>query len=224
MTTYIAMKWMAFEHHRLTLSQSFTVFPFRPRTVFSEAISPARHLSYWHRPYTATKNLPMLFLHSVDVGLTTYTKFFRNFIDNETKEDGQMGIIALEIMSIAMCMTTPSLHRDEILREILRILDHHGWGKCVIVGVSYGTVVATHLQRYLETKDRVGPIVLIDPVTLSIHVGEIPYNFIYRQPRTASEWQLQHFVSTDVGSNHAEVRVAFSATRNILNREMITVS
>src|SRR5256886_8319713 len=53
-----------------------------------------------------------------------------------------------------------------------------------------------------DLRNRVGPMLLIDPVAISIHFGEIPHNFIYRAPRKASEWQLHYFASTDLGIAH----------------------
>jgi len=63
-------------------------------------------------------------------------------------------------------------------------------------------------------------MLLIDPVTISIHFGEVPHNFIYRAPRKASEWQLQYFASTDLGIAHAITR-RFDWSENVLWKDEI---
>jgi len=134
--------------------------------------------------------------------------------------DGQTGMIALEIMAISMRITRSCLPRKEMLAEILNILDHHGWERFVIAAHSYGSIIATHLLQCPETRDRISSILFVDPVTISIHWGEIPHNFIYRQPRLASEWQLQYFVSTDMGIAHTITR-RFDWSENVMWRDEI---
>ncbi|KAK3318188.1 alpha beta hydrolase fold family [Apodospora peruviana] len=218
--TYAALRWYGLDHCRLLLSRSLSVFPFRPHTILSRHTSPSSHLSYWYRPHTSTKRRPVLFLHGVGAGLRTYASFLGEFIrqDGATNrdDDGQTGIIAIEIMPISMRMTGGCLPRSEMLTELLRILHHHDWDdlKLAVVAHSYGTILATHLLQALEP-ERLGPMLLIDPVTISIHWGEVPYNFLYRKPRSASEWQLQYFASADMGVAHAITR-RFDWSENVL--------
>ncbi|KAK0612083.1 alpha beta hydrolase fold family [Immersiella caudata] len=215
--TYAAMNYYGLQHFRLPLSRSLSVFPFRPHTIFSQHTSPSKHLSYWYRPHTSSKRLPVLFLHGVGAGLRTYASFLGDFIRNDAatvEEDGQTGVIAVEIMPISMRMTGGCLPRQEMLAELLAILRHHGWDKPVVAAHSYGTIIATHLLQTLG-REKLGPMLLVDPVTVSIHWGEVPYNFLYRQPRSASEWQLQYFASTDMGIAYAITR-RFDWSENVL--------
>ncbi|KAK0649312.1 hypothetical protein B0T16DRAFT_491964 [Cercophora newfieldiana] len=204
--TYAAMRYYGLQHFRLPLSRSLTVFPFRPHTIFSQHTSPSKQLSYWYRPHTSTKRLPVLF-HGVGAGLRTYASFLGDFIRNDTvaADDGETGVIAVEIMPISMRMTGGCLPRQEMLAELLAILRYHGWDKIVVAAHSYGMIIATHLLQTLEP-ERLGPMLLVDPVTVLIHWGEVPFNFLYRQPRSASEWQLQYFASTEMGIAHAITR------------------
>jgi pimeloyl-ACP methyl ester carboxylesterase len=105
--------------------------------------------------------------------------------------------------------------------QIHRILDHHGWTDFVMVAHSFGSIFATHLLRSFSAKTREAchPLVLVDPVTLSIHFAEIPYNFIYRKPRTASEL-LFTFTATDIGVCPAIMRL-FDWTQNVLWLDML---
>lgn len=213
--TYLTARCLGLEHHRLPLRNFFTVFPFRPHTLFTKHKSSSKQLSYWHRPHTSTTRLPVLFIHGIGAGMRTYTGFFSDFIQEDTAGDGQTGIIAIELMQISMRMTKGMPSRSKLLAEILKILQRHGWSKFVIMGHSYGTIIATHLLHHLKDTGRVGPLILVDPVTLSIHWGGIPYNFLYRRPRKASEWQLHYFISTDMCIAHSITR-RFDWSKNVL--------
>ncbi|KAI0100937.1 alpha beta hydrolase fold family [Nemania sp. FL0031] len=213
--TYIQGRAMGLDHYRLSLCESLRVFPFRPHTIFTAHKSPSTYLSYWHRQHTATNRSPILFIHGIGAGMRTYTGFLHDLIRGDSNSDGQVGIIALEIMPISMRITRGILPRQKLLREILKVLNHHEWNRFVLLGHSYGSIIATHLLDDPETKHRVGPILLVDPVTLSIHWGGIPYNFLYRQPQKASEWQLHYFASTDMGVAHSITR-RFDWSQNVL--------
>jgi hypothetical protein len=42
-------------------------------------------------------------------------------------------------------------------------------------------------------------LVMIDPVSILLHLPGVAYNFTRRRPKTANEWQLWYFASMDVG-------------------------
>ncbi|KFA80595.1 hypothetical protein S40288_09293 [Stachybotrys chartarum IBT 40288] len=191
--TYLTAWFIGLQHYRLPLAGFFTVFPFRPHTLLSKSKSPSENLSYWYRPHTSTKTLPVLFIHGIGAGMRTYTGFFRDFIEIDGANDGQTGIIAIELMPI----------------------NHHGWDKFSLMGHSYGTIIATHILQHLGDTGRLGPMLLVDPVTISIHWGGVPYNFLYRKPRKASEWQLHYFASTDMCVAHSITR-RFDWSENVL--------
>jgi pimeloyl-ACP methyl ester carboxylesterase len=123
-------------------------------------------------------------------------------------------------MPISFRITHTPLERDEMVAQILQVLSKHDWDKFVLVAHSYGTIIATHLLHSSKTSSRVGPLVLIDPVNLSIHMGEICYNFAYREPRKASEHQLHYFACTDMGVAHTITR-RFMWTENALWKDEI---
>jgi pimeloyl-ACP methyl ester carboxylesterase len=218
--SFIQMCWFGFQHYRLPLSRFFSVFPYRPLTLVCRNVSPAPELSYWYRPHTSKTRSPILFLHGIGIGIHTYTTFFKDLVSQLSSEnssdDDQVGIIAIETMPVSMRLTKPALHRDVMVAQINKILSHHGWtDKIVVAAHSYGTITAAHLLHSETMRGLIGPLVLIDPVTLSIHLGEIPYNFIYRKPRLASEHQLSYFACKDMGAAHAITR-RFDWSENVL--------
>jgi pimeloyl-ACP methyl ester carboxylesterase len=213
------MRHMAFHHYRLHLSATHSVFPLRLLTLnFSRYVSRSPKLSYWHRPHTSKKFMPLLFVHGIGIGLQIYTGFLRTLIaklDAEC-EDGQIGILALEIMPLSFRITSTLPSREDMVHHIRTILDSHGWTDFVVVAHSFGSIFATHLLRSLRATCPVHmhPLILVDPVTLSIHLAEIPYNFIYRKPRTASQLMCS-FAATDMGVAHCITRM-FDWTQNVL--------
>jgi pimeloyl-ACP methyl ester carboxylesterase len=134
-------------------------------------------------------------VHGIGVGLHFYLPFLAE-LEKHCKETG-VGLIALEVLAICNRMTGPLPTPDEIAEAITRILDYHGWEKCVLVTHSYGSALAAHIMRYPAAREKIGPMVFVDPVAFSFHPPDVAWNFLRRQPRTASQWQLWYFASMD---------------------------
>ena len=207
----------SFHFHRLSLNRFFTVFPFRFLTLTSPHKTSAKTIAYWHRPHTSKFRLPILFIHGIGIGLYPYVNFLAelNHANEIDDEDGEVGIIAVEIMPISFRITNQALGKDETCKEILEILKKHGWEECVLISHSYGSIITTHLLQNKETASRIGPIVLIDPVSFLLHLPDVAYNFTCRKPRRANEYQLYYFASMDMGVAHTLSR-RFFWSENIL--------
>ncbi|KAJ5267896.1 hypothetical protein N7478_010704 [Penicillium angulare] len=220
-TMHCKMLYNGFHFHRNSLSQFFAVFPFRPLTIFTARRSPARHLTYWHRRHTSKKRLPVLFIHGIGIGLYPYTSFLRD-LNNELEmgvtDDNEVGIIALEIMPVSSRITHPALEKDVMICEIMKIIQYHGWSRFVLVSHSYGSIIASHLLKSDRFSSLIGPTVFIDPVSFLLHLPDVAYNFIARQPARANEYQLWYFGSKDIGVAHTLAR-RFSWIDNIIWKE-----
>ncbi len=110
------------------------------------------------------------------------------------------------------------MSKSDMCAEIAKILEHHGWGKVVLISHSFGTVVATHLLKESSTAHLIGPMVLIDPVSILLHLPDVAYNFTRRKPERANEHQLHYFASMDMGVSHTLSR-HFFWSENILWKE-----
>jgi pimeloyl-ACP methyl ester carboxylesterase len=202
-----------FHFHRTALSRFFTLFPFRPQTLLAIKKSPAKHLTYWHRKHTSKTKLPILFIHGIGIGLYPYAKFLSDLNSAEgldgSSTDDQVGVIAIEIMPISFRITHPALPKSEMCAEIKAILTYHGWNKVVLVSHSYGTVVSTHLLKDPSTALLIDSIVLVDPVSILLHLPDVAYNFKHRKPKKANEHQLYYFASMDMGVSHTLSRHFF---------------
>jgi pimeloyl-ACP methyl ester carboxylesterase len=154
------------------------------------------------------------------MGLYSYAQFLAEINKHDAlgPSDGEIGIIALEMMPISFRITQPILARNEMCRQIKAILDHHGFDKVVLASHSYGSVITTHLLQDPTIAPRIGPMLLVDPVTFLLHLPDVAYNFTARKPRKANEHQLYYFASTDMMVAHTLARHFFWA-QNILWKE-----
>ena len=128
----------SFRFHRLSGSHFFDVFPPRPLGLLSSQKTPAETLTYWHRSHTARGRLPVLFIHGIGIGLYPYVEFLSqiNRPDDERDEDGDIGIIAIEIMAVSFRITGAALEKEPMCQEIFKILRYHGWHECVLASHS----------------------------------------------------------------------------------------
>lgn len=164
----------------------------------------------------------MLFIHGIGIGLYPYVNFLAqiNQARAKTDKDGDIGIIAIEIMPVSFRLTHAALEKDQMCDEIRCILLKHSWEQVVLVSHSYGTVISTHLLQSAMTTNLAGPVLLIDPVCFMLHLPDVAYNFTCRKPARANEHQLHYFASKDLGVAHTLSR-HFFWSENILWRRDI---
>ncbi|KAF2257980.1 hypothetical protein CC78DRAFT_480364 [Lojkania enalia] len=218
--TAVYLRYNGFILHRTSYRDLLCVFPWRVCALFTRHKSLAPKLSYWYRPHTSKTRLPVLFIHGISIGLYSYAQFLAeiNKHDPLGPDDGEIGIIALEIMPISFRITGPVLDKEEMCRQINQILEGHGFDKVVLASHSYGSIITTHLLQTHAVAQKVGPMVLIDPVTFLLHLPDVCYNFTARHPRRANEHQLHYFASTDMMVAHTLAR-NFFWSENIIWKE-----
>ncbi|KAK3346617.1 hypothetical protein B0T25DRAFT_282291 [Lasiosphaeria hispida] len=186
--------------------------------------SPSPSIGYWFRPHRSTTHLPVLFIHGIGVGLWPYTKFLTE-LTSSPDGGGDIGILALEILPVSTRLTSPLLTRTEFLSHLATILDAHPDWKdgFVLVSHSYGSVLTTHVLRSAELALRVKGVVMIDPVSVLLHLPDVAYNFTRRRPRTANQWQLWYFASMDVGVAEGLGRHFFWRENIIWREELVGI-
>lgn len=195
--TFVRFWAAGFSYRRTSVARPW-VFPPRPAALLVGGnMSPARKLSYWVRPHTSKTRLPVLFIHGIGVGLETAVETLKALNKQKTSSDGDIGILALEVLPISSRLTSPILRRDEFIRQITTILDAHGYDEFVLVSHSYGSVFSSYMLTHEALVSRISATVLLDPVTILLHMPDVAFNFTVRAPRTANEWQLWYFASQD---------------------------
>lgn len=98
-----------------------------------------------------------------------------------------------------------------MISEINAILLSHDFSKFILVSHSYGTVISTHLLKSPLVAPKIASTLLIDPVSILLHLPDVAYNFTRRKPVRANEWQLYYFASMDMGVSHTLGRHFFWA-------------
>ena len=158
---------------------------------------------------------------------------FRSFLREINKglpRDEEIGIIALEIMPVSFRLSPAPLSAFELSKEISKILEFHGYDKVILAVHSYGSVIGTHLLHDEVMNSKIADILLIDPVSVLLHLPDVAYNFVRRKPRTAAEWQLWYFASMDLGVSRALGRYFFWSENIVwkedlkLDKRRVTVS
>ena len=196
--TCAKLLWHGFQLHCRWRS-FLSVFPLRPLSLFSGHTSPARRLTYWHRPHRSKFRRPILFIHGIGIGLYPYTNFLSEINRNYSglDDDGQVGIIAIELMPISFRLTGSPMESSELCGEVLKILRQHGWRDVVLVSHSFGSVVSTHLLKDPEASAMIGPILLIDPVSILLHlpVPPLPMTLMVSKTYSGSGRCLQLHIS-----------------------------
>lgn len=196
--THLAMRFSGFRYYSRNTQHSLRTFPPRLQDlVWKSDESPAPKLGYWYSEHTSSQQLPVLFIHGIGVGLLTYIQFLSALRTAQANSEGTIGIIAIELLPISFRLTQPMPRKDELVSQISTILKHHNWREFTVASHSYGSVVTSQLLSDSHLQRQVRSVMLVDPVSVMLHLPTIAYNFTRRMPRLANEWQLWYFASTD---------------------------
>lgn len=215
--THCYFSWAGFQYYAQPRSMIFSVIPPRLHSLWADRRSSSEQFGYWYRPHTASDKVPVVFLHGIGIGLWTYAAFMSRF-NGSPDRSGDIGIIALELLPVSFRLTSDPLGKLDFLSHVETILASHGWDKFVLAAHSYGSVLASHMIRAPTFASRIHGIVLMDPVSILLHLPDVAYNFTRREPRHANEWQLWYFASMDPGVAHALGR-HFMWKENIIWKE-----
>ena len=210
------MTLYGFTHYRLPRRRLFSYLPHPFLSVFTKQRSLSDHVSYWYRPHLSNDHIPVLFIHGIGIGLHTYLGFSNQYVQNMPN----VGIISMEIPAISSRISQPILHGSAMAQEVLQIVKSHGWDRFILATHSYGSVVGTHLLHDPAVAPMIDHLLFVDPVAFSFHTPNVAYNFLRREPRTASEIQLQYFASMDPDVARALTR-SFIVPENMLWREEV---
>ena len=134
-----------FQFHRVSFADSLKSFPCRPHSLLTRHRSPSAKLSYWYRQHTSRRRSPVLFIHGIGIGM--YANVDLLLYINSMKDDadnGELGIIAIEVMPISSRICPTALSAGETRDEIKKILDAYGWDNFVLIGHSYVGCLRMH--------------------------------------------------------------------------------
>ncbi|UJR29171.1 hypothetical protein I4U23_010385 [Adineta vaga] len=143
------------------------------------------NVPFYIRKSSKQTNLPpILFLHGLSLGPTSYILFIRRLsLLNRT-------IILLDIPHASMRLHTEILPLSNILSSIEELLNSINIKKIITISHSYGTIVHSCLIKQLTHFVQNQPSIFIDPVCFLLFDAHYLENFIYRQPRTPNQLLL----------------------------------
>ena len=227
---HVYLSTHGFRHYFPSLHATMSVFPPRiqalPNLWTKRLQSASSEIGYWLRPHTSKTRIPVVFLHGIGIGLWPYARIIAEISGLEDADDGQIGVLALEILPMSFRLTSPPLPKEEFLAHLTAILRQHApqWNEFLLVSHSYGSVLTTHMLRSPSLGPRIKGVLLIDPVSILLHLPDIAYNFTRRKPRTANEWQLWYFASMDLGVAEGLGRHFFWRENIIWREELATLN
>ncbi|KAI7876841.1 alpha/beta-hydrolase [Lichtheimia hyalospora FSU 10163] len=182
---YICMACITFMIHHVLFEQCWRMQQYQ-----------CGHLTYWLRSGGANKSdnkKPIVFIHGIGPGFLPYINFLCNLM---RLDDGASDVFCVELPHVSMrCIEhAPSMHQT--VRDLRFMLAHHGYRDAVFVAHSLGTgLVSWVLQHSPKT---VAAVVMLDPICFMLHYKDVCYNFVYRIPKTASEYIVKFFASTEL--------------------------
>lgn len=155
-------------------------------------------LTYWYRPCPKLRpreieGLPVVFIHGIGAGL----KIYRDMVTKFCQENPRSAVYLLEMPAVTMKFTRKLPRKRAYVDAVGSLLKSNGHSQALFAGHSLGTVVTSwivHLRPDLCRK-----IILIDPVCFLLHLPDVAYNFLYREPVTANHWLYWYFVSNEPG-------------------------
>lgn len=138
---------------------------------------------YWFKDGDRSKK-PIIFIHGIGPGFLPYIKFVHNLLHLGAP------VFCVEQPHVAMrCIEQVPTMQDTV-RDIERMLHHHGFHDAVFVAHSLGTGVVSWAVQHIPKS--VAAMVLLDPICFMLHYKDICVNFVYRIPKTASEVNHQN--------------------------------
>ena len=137
---------------------------------------------------------PILFIHGLGIGPIIYLPFIWLLCQSGRP----ILVVEMPHVSTRVCFGTPSI--DRLVQDIHEILEHHSFERCIVVGHSYGTFVASRLNT-LHPHEVKG-LCLIDPVCCVMHNPKLLRTFLYEAfdwstPTALINSAIMHFLSHD---------------------------
>ncbi|KAK2019176.1 hypothetical protein LZ32DRAFT_519957 [Colletotrichum eremochloae] len=225
-----------YRYYKQPPSTFFKIFPLRIINLLPFARSASDGMSYWYRPHQSTIKRPIVFLHGLGMGLIPYM-FWLHTIPKD------VGILAVEMLPISSRVTTyPLASTPELCEMIAKCVAQQrasqkatipgemgAWDDFVLIGNSYGTLLMGPLLQKADFAPRVAATILIDPVSLLLHLPDVAFNFTRREPKPSvrgrtghgNEWEIWWASATDAGTAHTLAR-RLCWRESLMWREMLT--
>lgn len=160
-------------------------------------------LWYWlRRGRGRSAQPPIVFCHGVGVNLLPYVHFISELL-RQMPKGKDIFLVSLPHISMRIKEDVPSsAEMVACLRDMLLSWDHTS---AHFVGHSFGSIVVAWMCR--NAPETVAVATFLDPVCFLLIKPDVCYNFMYRQPETATQLLMHYFVAR-------ELYIAHSLSRN----------
>lgn len=160
-------------------------------------------LWYWlRRGRGRSAQPPIVFCHGVGVNLLPYVHFISELL-RQMPKGKDIFLVSLPHISMRIKEDVPSsAEMVACLRDMLLSWDHTS---AHFVGHSFGSIVVAWMCR--NAQETVAVATFLDPVCFLLIKPDVCYNFMYRQPETATQLLMHYFVAR-------ELYIAHSLSRN----------
>ncbi|CAK9089763.1 unnamed protein product [Durusdinium trenchii] len=160
-------------------------------------------LWYWlRRGRGKSSQPPIVFCHGVGVNLLPYVHFITELL-RQMPKGKDIFLVSLPHISMRIKEDVPSsTEMVACLRDMLLSWDHTF---AHFVGHSFGSIVVAWMCR--NAKETVSVATFLDPVCFLLIKPDVCYNFMYREPQTATQLLMHYFVAR-------ELYIAHSLSRN----------
>lgn len=179
-----------FTFYRQPRGKFLKTFPLRPLTLLAPKQSAAPSFSYFYREQKSTTHRPIVLIHGLGIGLAAYLPFLLMLPKD-------IGILVIEVLPLSSHITEAMPLPAEQVREIGDIISQQSLEPFVFIGHSYGSFFA---KLFLETPfltSRMERMVLIDPISILLHVPDVAYNATSRKPKYPNEIQIAWAATTE---------------------------
>ncbi|CAJ1417026.1 unnamed protein product [Effrenium voratum] len=161
-------------------------------------------LWYWLRRGRGRQGAepPLVFCHGVGVNLLPYVHFINELL-RQVPRGKDIFLVSLPHISMRIKEDVPSsTEMVACLRDMLASWEHTS---AHFIGHSFGSIVVAWMAR--NAKEMVSVATFLDPVCFLLIKPDVCYNFMYRQPQTATQLLMHYFVAR-------ELFIAHSLSRN----------
>lgn len=181
---WIGLGLQGFRYYRLKRSTYFSVFPLRAMTLLSRFESTSDKFSYYYRPHGSRTHRPIVVLHGLGIGIAQYMIWLPTIPKD-------IGIVAIELMNVSNRIAPEGTNYETFANGVAKILLQQNMDDFVLVGHSYGTMLARPLLSHPEVGPRINSLILCDPVSILLHLPDVTYNATRRPAKTAPQVQME---------------------------------
>lgn len=176
-------------------------------------------LSYWLRQGNCADAAkpPIVFCHGIGVNLLPYAPFIGELL-KQVGASRSIFLVSLPHISMRIKEDVPS--SAEMTASLSDMLASWGASSAHFVGHSFGTVLVAWMAK--RAPELVSAATFIDPVCFLLIKPDVCYNFMYRQPETATQLLLHYFVARELFIAHSLSR-NFFWYQNLLWPEELSV-